>query len=232
MRLAVADLMTTFVVTAEEGTPFRELVRMLEAHRISALPVVDDRGRVVGVVSQVDLLRKEPGSGTSARVARELMTAPAFTVAPGADIRDAARLLHDRGIRRLVVVDGEGRPMGVISRSDVVQVFLRKDADLEAEVVDAIRAALSAGGTGDLAVSVRDGVVTISGRLPRRADAKLPERLDRLASEVPGVVAVHNQVTAAGRDLPGGHRRRGHPQRAPGAERGPARSRPARDLGP
>lgn len=129
MTVRVADLMTTLVVTASEDTPFHEVVRLLEAHRISALPVLDAEGRVVGVVSEADLL---PRADRPPRLlARELMTSPAITTTVDQPIQAAARLMVDCGVKRLPVVDGRGRPLGVLSRGDVVRVLLRDDWDVE-----------------------------------------------------------------------------------------------------
>jgi len=141
VKTNVADLMTTEVVSVDETAGFKQMVELIEQHRISALPVVDGQRRVIGVVSEADLILKEDridlgeqhvfeshrrrqererAGGTTAR---ELASVPAVTIGPGDSVREAAKLMHDRAIKRLPVVDGDGRLVGVISRSDVLRVF-------------------------------------------------------------------------------------------------------------
>jgi len=125
----VADLMTTSVVTALEDTTFGDLVHLLERSRVGMVPVVGVEGGVVGVISMSDLV---PADGTDrwrARIASELMSTPAVTVTADQFIEDAAALMWDRRLRRLPVVDPEGRPMGLITGGDVVRALLREDSD-------------------------------------------------------------------------------------------------------
>lgn len=114
----VASVMTTDLVGATRHTPYADLVRLLAEHRIGAVPVVDDDGALIGVVSEVDLSRAsdEPCPPT----AGELMTRPVRTISPGAGLDRAARQLAESGVRRLYVVDGLGRPCGVLSRGDLL----------------------------------------------------------------------------------------------------------------
>jgi CBS domain-containing protein len=162
MRRRVRDVMTREVVCVDEETPFREIAALMADCKISALPVLDADGRVVGVVSEADLLPKEefpqgpPGArllegrrrrGLRAKAAGdtavELMTAPAITIAPDASLAEAARLLHRHQIKRLPVLDPAGPLVGIVSRVDLLQVFLRSDDQIAQEVrQDVLRRAL------------------------------------------------------------------------------------------
>jgi len=145
----VKDLMTTQVVTAGPATSFKELVARLATHRVSAVPVVDEDRRVLGIVSEADLLLKEefpdpdqniPLFWTRRRrlerakaagaTARDLMTAAVASIFPEATVPEAARRMHTAGVKRLPVVDGDGRLVGIVSRADPPKVFLRADADI------------------------------------------------------------------------------------------------------
>ncbi|KKZ75421.1 CBS domain-containing protein [Streptomyces showdoensis] len=147
----VADVMTRRVVAVLPGADFKEIVTTMRRWRVTAVPVVEGEGRVVGVVSEADLLLKEEfhdhrlglveqmrhldaTAKAGSRRARELMTSPAVTVSPGASLPAAARLMTVRGVKRLPVVDAGGVLRGVVSRSDLLKVFLRPDEDLAAEV--------------------------------------------------------------------------------------------------
>lgn len=208
MSVVVGELMTRSVVTAGEELSVREVALLLETNEVSGLPVVDADGRVIGVVSEADLLLKaaqaveehrwhessaqrEARAKAAGRIARELMTSPAVTATPSTPVAEAARRLYQHGIKRLPVVDAEGRPVGILSRGDVIRVFLRDDAELRAEIVEGILVRTLAADPATLEVGVADGVVTIAGALPRRSDVEL---LERLAAEVPGVVAVRSRV--------------------------------------
>ena len=154
-HVTVKDVMTWRVISVGEDTCFKDLAQVLLAHAVSALPVVDDDGHVVGVVSEADLLHKEGsrepflGEGYQPRtpsgrelcadkakgeVARELMSAPAVTVSTDDSVATAGRLMEGRGVKRLPVVDAHGRLVGIVSRCDLLKVFIRSDRDLEREV--------------------------------------------------------------------------------------------------
>lgn len=209
MKTTVADLMTTEVLSVDETAGFKQMVELIEQHRISALPVVDAQRRVIGVVSEADLLLKEDevdlrehhvfesprrrqarekASGTTAR---KLMSSPAITIGSEASIRAAAKLMHDRGIKRLPVVDGDGRLVGVISRSDVLRVFLRSDDEIRHEIVEDVIQRIMLLDAPRLVVRVTDGLVTATGEVDRKSDAQI---LTRLSAEVPGVVAVESHI--------------------------------------
>ncbi|MEV6202913.1 CBS domain-containing protein [Streptomyces sp. NPDC051771] len=129
----VDDVMNHSVVSVGLDATVREIVRVLRRWEVSAVPVLSAEGRGVGVVSEADVLRKVPGDAHDdgrAPTASRLMTAPAVTVLRGATIAGAARLMGRGRLKRLPVVDEEGRPVGVVSRGDLLKVHLRSDAEL------------------------------------------------------------------------------------------------------
>jgi len=201
----VSDLMTWPVVTAGPGTTFKELVSLLAEHGIAAIPVLDERRRPIGVVDEADLLARHGSEGKQKPVfrkrrvwtkaqgltARELMTRRAPTVAKDEPVAGAARRLVEAKLRRLYVVDGSGRLIGVLARRDVLRAFLRPDEELK-EIVE--REVLQRSIWADpstVTVQVDDGVVTLSGVIDRRSEV---ERAEWLTESVPGVVAVRNRL--------------------------------------
>ncbi|MGA5218397.1 CBS domain-containing protein [Streptomyces cinereoruber] len=209
----VADVMTRRVVAVRPDAEFKEIVAAMERWKVTAVPVVDGEGRVVGVVSEGDLLFKEefhdhrPGlleqrdrldatAKAGSRLARELMTSHPVTVGPGASLPRAARLMAVHRVKRLPVVDERGAVRGVVSRSDLLKVFLRPDADLAAEVRDEVVGRLFSAPGDRVDVRVDAGVVTLSGRI---RDSALVPLAARTALGVEGVVDVRCAlVTGAG----------------------------------
>ncbi len=204
MSWTVASVMTREVVTVAPGTTYKEVAERLHERRVSALPVVDADRRVIGVVSEADLLLKEerpaPGRGplidpqgdaakAMARNAAALMTSPAVTVRPEATLTEAARLMHRRGVKRLPVVDQEGRLAGLVSRADLIQAFLRSDDSIAREVREEVISRTLAIDQAEVTVTVVDGVVRLEGELET---CSLGRILARLVGAVEGVVAVDN----------------------------------------
>ncbi len=213
MDRQIRDVMTTRVVTVRQDTPFKMVAALLAEHRISAVPVVDGLGRVVGVVSEADLLPKEfrvsrtglLGSWrhrgeralADATAAEELMSAPAITVEPDRTVPDAARIMHRRGVKRLPVVDARGTLVGIVSRRDLLRAFLRDDEEIRREIADGIiRRTLWLPGEA-ARVDVRDGVVTLHGTLEHRGLCSL---LVELVGRVEGVVDIRDEMTAPADD--------------------------------
>ncbi|MBO3677952.1 CBS domain-containing protein [Streptomyces sp. NEAU-YJ-81] len=207
----VSDVMTHTVVAVGREAPFKEIVRTLEQWRVSALPVLEGEGRVIGVVSEADLLPKEefrdsdparvaqlpdlPGIAKAGAVtADELMTSPAITVHASATLADAARIMTHKRVKRLPVVDEEGRLEGIVSRADLLKVFLRPDDDIEEEVRREVVAHLFPAVGETVRVSVNEGVVTLTGRV---REAVLIPAAARLIRAIEGVVDFDNQLTAA-----------------------------------
>jgi len=188
MDSLVKDVMTNEVVSVRETAEYKEIVAAMRKLHISALPVLDEEDRLVGVVSEADLLLKEVGQGalggylisTGRRgerakaagfTAAELMSSPALTIGPDDSVSGAARLMHDRHVKRLPVVDDEGRVVGILSRVDVLSVFARPDGEIRDEVIKNIQGDF-AFAPNQINVTVRSGVVTVSGQVESLAVAR------------------------------------------------------------
>jgi CBS-domain-containing membrane protein len=200
----VSDVMTGTVVALGRGATFKDIVKTMQQWKVSALPVLEDESLVVGVVSEADLLAKEefrdsdPDRYTQLRrlsdvvkagavTAEELMTAPAVTVPAFASLAQAARIMARNKVKRLPVVDDEGRLKGIVSRSDLLKVFLRDDEEIAEEVGREVVAHVFATPVEPIRVAVSDGVVTLTGRI---RDTTLVPVAARLVRAVEGVVDV------------------------------------------
>jgi CBS domain-containing protein len=207
----VEDVMTTSVVTIDRITPYKEIARLLAEHRISGLPVLTMGRHVAGVVSEADLIaardQNQPGGRRprwlggrkpqhQSLVASQLMTAPAITIHPQATLATAARLMNTHHVQRLVVVDPDGKLIGVVSRRDLLSVFLRPDAEIAHQVREILTEVLP-GGPAGVQVAVHNGVVTLTGEPELSADSGLIQVAVRLATEVDGVVDVIDKVGPA-----------------------------------
>ncbi|WP_329241577.1 CBS domain-containing protein [Streptomyces sp. NBC_01478] len=170
----VGEVMTGDVVRAHPVTPFREVVHLLERHRISGVPVVDHDDKVVGVISGTDLVREQARRARAEEgriaTAEHLMSTPAVTVHPELPVPDAARVMERRGIERLPVVDEEDRLIGIATRRDLLRVFLRTDGDIRREVIDDVLVGALGLAPETVTVLVRDGLVTLTGPVERRSD--------------------------------------------------------------
>jgi CBS domain-containing protein len=210
MHSLVKDLMTTQVVTVRPATPFKDIVARLAEHRVSAMPVVDDAGRVLGVVSEADLLLKEefpdpdqdmPLFWTKRRrlerekaagsTARDLMSVALVSISPDATVVEAARRMHRANIKRLPVIGEGGRLVGIVSRSDLLKVFNRPDRSIRREIMDDVIVGEFTMDPDRFFIHVDDGVVVLQGRVERRS---LIPYLVRAVHGVEGVVRVENQL--------------------------------------
>jgi CBS-domain-containing membrane protein len=201
--------MTLTVVAVGRDAPFKEIVQTMEQWKVSAMPVLEGEGRVIGVVSEADLLPKEelrdsePSlyeqrqrlsdlAKAGAVTAEELMSTPAITVHPDATLAQAARLMAVRHVKRLPVVDNEGMLQGIVSRADLLKVFLRPDEDIEEEVRRTVVSCLFPAFSHAIHVSVHEGVVTLRGHI---RDTSLISVAVRLVRAVEGVVDVEPRLT-------------------------------------
>ncbi|MFE2943083.1 CBS domain-containing protein [Streptomyces sp. NPDC059255] len=198
------DVMTADTVRAGPSTPVADVVRSLAERGIGGVPVVDEDDKVLGVVTRSDLTRRGGGTGRSGRpgvaggpgtagpTAGELMSVPAVTVRAVDSIALTGRTMAARDIGRLPVVDEEARLIGIITRRDLLRVFVRPDSDLRDEILDEIVVRALWLDPAPLTVAVVDGVVTLRGRLAREADVSVAAGM---AARVDGVVAVVNELT-------------------------------------
>jgi CBS domain-containing protein len=187
------------------------MVALMQQNAVSALPVVNSEGGLIGIVSEGDLMLKEghahEPSGrrvierksrrierTKAEgvIATELMTSPAITVRPQASLAQAARLMHEHDVKRLPVVDDEGKVVGIVSRADILKVFLRRDEDIRHDVVEDVLGQMLWIDPHAIRVLVRDGVVTLEGVLERRS---LIPVVTSIVRGVDGVVSVDDRLS-------------------------------------
>ena len=213
----VSDVMTTSVVTVDRITPYQEIAQSLAKHKISGAPVLKMGRHVVGVVSESDLLAAEDKTVRQARLdaqsprrwrlrqprrtgltAGTMMTAPAITIHPDATIPSAARLMNTHHVRRLPVIDNDGKLVGIVARRDLLSVFLRPDDDIAHDVRQVLDE-LPLTDPADVTVTVHHGVVTLTGAI-ESASQRYHDLISialRLAWDVDGVVDVVNELSEA-----------------------------------
>ena len=209
MSATVKDVMTTNVVAVKRNADFKQIVSVLRRYRVSACPVINDAGRVVGVVSEADLLYKEAHrrmpaglirlrwklgeeSKVNAVTAGRLMTSPAITIHPDVSVAVAARMMQDRWIKRLPVVSDDGLLIGILTRSDVLSVYERPDDEILAEILTDVIDAEFGLTANAFDIAVTSGIVTISGLMDEaRTALELVARL----RHVEGLVAVRHRLT-------------------------------------
>jgi CBS-domain-containing membrane protein len=213
MNTTVSDVMTRQVIAAREDADFKEIVAVMRHGHVSALPVLDAENRVIGVVSEADLLAKEAAAGgqhavrhrphraeerkVSAVRARDLMTRPAVTIDPDATVVEAARMMRARRVKRLVVTDETGHLLGIVSRIDALSVYGRDDDDIRDEIVYDIIIGDCTLNPDAFEVMVRSGIVTISGQAESKAVA---DQLLEAIRHVEAVVDVRNRISCPPED--------------------------------
>ncbi|WP_329329531.1 CBS domain-containing protein [Streptomyces mirabilis] len=212
----VGSVMAMEVVTARYGTPFKEVARLLTEHRISGLPVIDEDDKVLGVISETDLMVRQAGvpdpyetprrfrfTGPTrgarrqaakghARTAGQLMSVPPVTVHADETIAEAARTMARSRVERLPVVDDEDRVVGIVTRRDLIQVFLQPDDVIRREVIDEVLVRTLWLSPSTVEVAVYDGVVTLTGHVERRSEAEIAASM---TDRIDGVVAVVDRLT-------------------------------------
>jgi CBS domain-containing protein len=209
--MKVSELMTKDVVTVEPETSLKDVAAVLATKRISGVPVASADGRVLGIVSEADIVVVEQGAARvhgrllgwvlsggnaeamrlNARTAGDAMTTPAITISAGADVSLAARRMTDAGIKRLPVVGKNDELVGIVTRSDLVRAFARSDEELTHEIRGIIRGGLWADHPELVDVQVKNGDVTLGGTVDRRSDEEL---LRLFVARIPGVVGVRSYV--------------------------------------
>lgn len=203
----VRDVMTTNVVAVRERAGYKEIVEALIGFGVSALPVLDADNRVIGVVSEADLLPKTEFAGEDPQIrlferrrrraarakaggdtAGELMTAPAITVSPDVSVVAAARLMDTERVKRLPVVGEECRLVGIVARSDLLRTYLRPDSAIRDDVYAEVLATTAGIDPSTVEVSVVEGIVTLRGRVERRGVVRIAVKLTRAVTAVVDVV--------------------------------------------
>lgn len=205
----VRDVMTTEVVSVREDTPFKEIARTMHEHRVSGVPVLDRDGRLRGIVTEADLLAVEQDEPRGRRTflewlvhpaglveierrtegltAGDLMTRNVVTVRPDTSVREAVKTLLQAKVKRLPVVDPEGRVVGIASRPDLLSPFLRPDEEIAREVREDVILGAMWIDPSMIVAEVKDGVVRLEGEVDRRS---VKEILVELVRRVDGVVGV------------------------------------------
>jgi CBS domain-containing protein len=205
MNARVRDVMTTRVVAVRQDATFKDIVTLLSKHRVSAFPVLDDEGTVIGVVSEADLLAKEalvaavgaratqlPRAKAGAVTAADLMTRPPVVVTPDEPVTSAARLMYQARVKRLPVVGENGHLVGIVSRADALSVYSRPDEEIRQEITKNVIMNGFLADPDRFAVTVSGGVVTLEGRPETAAGGR---DLVAEAWHVEGVVAVRDRLT-------------------------------------
>lgn len=214
----VASVMTTQVTTAKPDTPFKDVVSTMSEQDISVVAVVDGDGRQIGVVSEADALAKQEFHGghdelphhdragrdrwyrSLARTAGELMTSPVRTVRADEPVSAAAHHLTKENVRRLFVLDQDGRLAGVVSRRDLLKVYPHTDEEIRADIEAVLAAPAVDVPPGTVGVAVVNGMATVDGVLTSRQKM---EAVSRVVLATPGVVGVRNNLRYVVDDIVG-----------------------------
>jgi len=215
MRTTVRDVMTTRVVAVRKNATFKDIASLLTEYRVSAFPVLDDEGKVIGVVSEADMLSKEAlvaamgvqavrlgriaGSPyhdefakAAAVTAGDLMTKPPVVVTPDEPVTSAARLMYHGRVKRLPVVGEKGQLVGIVSRADVLSVYSRPDAEIQQEITKNVILNEFFANPDHFTVTVKDGIVTLEGYPENTARGR---DIVAEAWHVEGVVSVRDRLT-------------------------------------
>jgi CBS domain-containing protein len=204
------------VVSVPREATLKQVAELMVEHHISGVPVVDADRRVVGVVSEADIVRSETaGTGREGVLARaralaghragvsmprtagEAMTSPAVTIGADQTVMEAAHAIADRGVNRLPVVDENGQLVGMLTRADVVRAFVRSDEEIAEELREGVVQRLVGPGAGAVEVTVTDGEVLLTGEVDTTTTARL---LEYLGSRAPGVVSLRSELRTADED--------------------------------
>jgi CBS domain-containing protein len=214
MNAIVKDVMTTHVVAVRLNATYKDMAVRLREFRVSAFPVLDDDNKVVGVVSEADLLAKEaleyraPGehrapslvggilhgrerAKAAAVTAADLMSKPPVTIGPREPASQAARLMYSRKVKRLPVVDDNGRLIGIVSRADVLSVYSRPDAEIRRDIIENVIVGTVLTDPARFTVTVDSGVVTVEGE---PENASVGRDMTEEIRHVEGVVAVRDRL--------------------------------------
>jgi CBS-domain-containing membrane protein len=209
MNSTVRDVMSTHVIAVRQRASFKDMAAMLRNMRVSAFPVIDDDNKVIGVVSETDLLTKEALEGTVPRTlqslarqrvqsqvtgvtAADLMSKPAVTIGPDEPVAHAARLMYNQRVKRLPVISDDGVLIGIVTRSDVLSVYSRPDTEIQREIAQDLILGTFLGDPARFTVTVKDGIVTIEGTPETTA---VGHDIIDAARHAEGVVAVRDRLS-------------------------------------
>lgn len=195
--MRVVDLMTTDVIRVSPDTRIKEAARLMFRHRVSGLPVVDADGRLSGIITEADFLRMEVARNEAdepkpVETVGEVMSSGVVTVAPDAEITEAAKIMVIQDVKRLPVVDTDNKMLGIIARLDIVAVFTRPDEVIEDEIREDLLRRVLFVDPDDVDVTVLNGVVTFKGEIGTKNEARI---LGELSRRLDGVMRVDNQLS-------------------------------------
>ena len=228
--MKVSDVMSTDIITVSPSTSLREAATTMLDAGVSGLPVTED-GKLVGIITEADFVQREAGEEppryrtlgvlfgrreghtNSGTTVGEVMSTDLVTVGADVRVRQAARFMVDRGVKRLPVVTEDGMLAGVISRADVMRVFVRSDADITGEITELMGAGLLPVAPGDVRVEVVEGVVTLEGKVDARLDADV---LVDIIARMDGVLDVTSELAWDVDNRMGGDRFASYPQEGKG----------------
>ena len=205
MNAYVRDIMTTGVVTVRPDTSYQTVAAMLRQHRVSGFPVTGEDGKVVGVMTETDLVALVAGRyhrghrAAEQATAGDLMSHPAVTVGPDDPVTTAALLMRKRRLQRLPVVNRDGELVGIVSRSDVLSVFQRGDEEIRREVTQDVIADGFFTDPARFTVTVHNGIVTLEGA---PGSAVLGAAIAGQVEHLEGVVAVRDRFTYPAPSIP------------------------------
>lgn len=207
--MQVREVMTTDVMTVGPSVGLKAAARLMIERGVSGLPVVDDGGTLVGIITEADFVKQEAERGQrryrrlldalfGEREARPIgetvgdaMTRHPVVVDADTRVAEAAREMADRGIKRLPVVDENGALVGIVSRADIVTAFVRPDGVIAEHIRNDVIERILMIDPDLVDVTVTDGIVTLEGSVPTRTDARL---LDELTQRLEGVIRVDSSV--------------------------------------
>ncbi len=195
--MRVVDLMTADVITASPETPIKAAARLMVRNKVSGLPVCDEDSCVVGIITEADFLRlevarEEADDPQPVERVEQVMRRSVLTINPDATVAEAATMMVINDVNRLPVVDGAGKSLGIISRLDVVAAFTRPDEIIEDEIREDLLRRVLFVDPDDIAVEVANGIVTFSGEIGTRNEARL---LAELGRRLDGVIKVDSRLT-------------------------------------
>ncbi|MGB5167179.1 MAG: CBS domain-containing protein [Acidimicrobiia bacterium] len=215
--MRVVDVMTTDVITAQPGWSLKQAARVMIDAGVSGLPVIGDNGIVVGIITEADFIETEAGRTIGRQrlfdtvfgekrtrtpsTVEAAMTRSPIVVDRNTTIAQAARLMTDRRVKRLPVVDPNGRLDGIVSRADILVAFARDDEAIADDVQRGVIRRILMLESRDVSVHVSDGVVMLSGQVPNRSDAEL---LEELVGRIEGVIQCESDLVWSFDDISAG----------------------------
>lgn len=215
--MRIVDVMTPEVDIARSDWSLKQAARAMIDAGVSGLPVIDDDGIVVGIITEADFIETEAGRALGRRrlfdtvfgekktrapsTVDAVMTKSPLVVDRNTTVSEAARIMTEKNVKRLPVVDPDGRLEGIVSRGDILVAFARPDAVIATDVERGVIRRILMLHSSDVSVRVTDGVVALSGEVPTRTDARL---LEELVGHIEGVIRCDSNLSWSFDDVAAG----------------------------